>query len=166
MAALLYMEDLVYPPFLKAIEKKMAGIHRDGVLDSGVLEQLTADVWYSPFPQYQVTERPDRAAQALLNGRVVVVTDNSPEALILPTTLNTLFQTSDDAYRHFAIVSFLRLIRYAGGFSGAGSAGALCGGDDASSGNPSDEPDSGAEKSQGGSALSQCAGSADSGAGL
>lgn len=50
MAALLYMEDLVYPPFLKAIEKKMAGIHRDGVLDSGVLEQLTADVWYSPFP--------------------------------------------------------------------------------------------------------------------
>ena len=116
MAALLYMEDLVYPPFLKAIEKKMAGIHRDGVLDSGVLEQLTADVWYSPFPQYQVTERPDRAAQALLNGRVVVVTDNSPEALILPTTLNTLFQTSDDAYRHFAIVSFLRLIRYAAAF--------------------------------------------------
>ena len=94
----------------------MAGIHRDGVLDSGVLEQLTADVWYSPFPQYQVTERPDRAAQALLNGRVVVVTDNSPEALILPTTLNTLFQTSDDAYRHFAIVSFLRLIRYAAAF--------------------------------------------------
>lgn len=116
MAALLYMEDLVYPPFLKAIEKKIAGIHRDGVLDSGVLEQLTADVWYSPFPQYQVTERPDRAAQALLNGRVVVVTDNSPEALILPTTLNTLFQTSDDAYRHFAIVSFLRLIRYAAAF--------------------------------------------------
>ena len=166
MAALLYMEDLVYPPFLKAIEKKMAGIHRDGVLDSGVLEQLTADVWYSPFPQYQVTERPDRAAQALLNGRVVVVTDNSPEALILPTTLNTLFQTSDDAYRHFAIVFFFKADPVCGGFSGAGSAGALCGGDDASSGNPSDEPDSGAENSQGGSALSQCAGSADSGAGL
>lgn len=84
----------------------MAGIHRDGVLDSGVLEQLTADVWYSPFPQYQVTERPDRAAQALLNGRVVVVTDNSPEALILPTTLNTLFQTSDDAYRHLQSFRF------------------------------------------------------------
>ena len=45
-----------------------------------------------------------------------MVTDKSPEALILPTTLNTLFQTSDDAYRHFAIVSFLRLIRYAAAF--------------------------------------------------
>lgn len=116
MTALLYMEELVYPPFLKAIQKKMEGIHRDAVLDSGVLEQLTKDTWYSPFPQYQMTERPDRAAQALLDGRVVVLTDNSPEALILPTTVNTLFQTSDDEYRHFAIVSFLRLIRYAAAF--------------------------------------------------
>ena len=116
MTAILYLEEIVYPPFLQAIRKKLHGIQRDGILDSGMLEQLTEEVWYSPFPQYQVTERPDRAAQALLDGRVVVVTDNSPEALILPATWNTLFQTSDDTYRHFAIVSFLRLIRYAAAF--------------------------------------------------
>ena len=85
-------------------------------MDSGILEQLTEETWYSPFPQYQTTERPDKAAMAVLEGRVVLVVDNSPEALILPATVNSLFQTSDDYYRHFAIVSFLRLVRYAAAF--------------------------------------------------
>lgn len=116
MTALIYMEDLVYPPFLEKIQAKLDSIQVDEMLDSGVLEQLTEDTWYSPFPQYQATERPDKAAQAILDGRVVLVVDNSPEALILPTTFNTLFQTSDDYYRHFAIVSFLRLIRYLAAF--------------------------------------------------
>lgn len=116
MTALLYMEDLVYPPFLEKIQKKIDNLQVDEVLDSGILEQLTEETWYSPFPQYQATERPDKAAQAVLDGRVVLVVDNSPEALILPTTLNTLFQTSDDYYRHFTIVSFLRLIRYVAAF--------------------------------------------------
>ena len=45
----------------------------DGILDSGMLEQLTEDAWYSPFPQYQTTERPDRAVQEILNGKVVLL---------------------------------------------------------------------------------------------
>ena len=45
-----------------------------------MLEQLTEEAWYSPFPQYQTTERPDRAAQELLNGKVVVICDNTPYA--------------------------------------------------------------------------------------
>lgn len=116
MTALLYMEDLVYPPVLEKIQNRLEKLSADDIMDSGVLEQLTEETWYSPFPQYQTTERPDKAAQAVLDGRVVLVVDNSPEALILPTTFNTLFQTSDDYYRHFTIVSFLRLIRYAAAF--------------------------------------------------
>lgn len=112
MVALLYMEDLVYPPFLKAIEKKMAGIHRDGVLDSGVLEQLTADVWYSPFPQYQVTERPDRTALELLNGKIALLCDNSPSALILPGAFSSFMESSEDWYHHFEMATFLRILRY------------------------------------------------------
>ncbi|MDY3919299.1 MAG: spore germination protein [Candidatus Limivivens sp.] len=115
MTALIYMENLVYPPVLEEVRRRMDSCEMDDLADSGVLEHLTADTWYSPFPQYQATERPDRAAMAVLEGRVVVLTDNSPEALILPTTCNSLFQTSDDYYRHFAIVSFLRLIRYLAG---------------------------------------------------
>lgn len=81
-----------------------------------MLEHLTEEVWYSPFPQYQATERPDRAAMAVLSGQAVLLTDNSPEALLFPATLDSMFQTSDDYYRHFLIVSFLRMIRYAAAF--------------------------------------------------
>lgn len=116
MTAMVYMDGLVYPGLLENLEKKLDSFEIDGVLDSGVIEQLTEETWYSPFPQYQTTERPDRAAMAVLEGRVVLLSDNSPEALILPTTFNTLFQTSDDYYRHFAIVSFLRIIRYIAAF--------------------------------------------------
>lgn len=116
MTSMLYMEDLVYPELLKAMENKLDSFEIDGVMDSGVIEQLTEEAWYSPFPQYQTTERPDKAAMAVLDGRVVLLSDNSPEALILPTTVNTLFQTSDDYYRHFGIVSFLRIIRYIAAF--------------------------------------------------
>lgn len=116
MTAIVYMDGLVYPPILENLEKKMDSFEIDGVLDGGIIEHLTADLKYSPFPQYQTTERPDRAAMAILEGRVAVICDNSPEVLILPVTYNALFQTSDDYYRHFAIVSFLRIIRYLGAF--------------------------------------------------
>ena len=116
MTAIVYMDGLVYPPVLENLEKKLDSFEIDGVLDGGIIEHLTADLKYSPFPQYQTTERPDRAAMAVLEGRVAVICDNSPEVLLLPTTYNALFQTSDDYYRHFAIVSFLRLIRYLGAF--------------------------------------------------
>ena len=43
-----------------------------------MLEQLTEDSWLSPFPQYQTTERPDRAAKEILNGKIVLLCDNSP----------------------------------------------------------------------------------------
>ncbi len=116
MCAMVYVDGLVYPPILENLEKRLEDFEIDGVLDGGVIEHLTADLKYSPFPQYQATERPDRAAMAVLEGRVVLVCDNSPEALVLPATCNSLFQTSDDYYRHFAIVSFLRIIRYMGAF--------------------------------------------------
>lgn len=116
MTAIVYIEGLAYPELVENLEKKLDSFEIDGVLNSGIIEQLTEDHKYSPFPQYQTTERPDRAAMAIMEGRVVLVSDNSPEVLILPTTFNTLFQTSDDYYSHYAIVSFLRMIRYIAAF--------------------------------------------------
>lgn len=116
---ILFMEDLAYEGIVTEIEKRLNGIVRDEVLDSGAAEQLTKGETYSPFPQYQATERPDRTAQALLEGRAAVLFDHSPEALLLPVTLNTLFQSSDDYYRHFWIVSFLRGIRWLSAFLAA-----------------------------------------------
>ena len=71
------MEDLIYPDLLETIKKRLDTFEIDGVPDSGVIEQLTEEKWYSPFPQFQTTERPDRAAMAILEGRIVLLCDNS-----------------------------------------------------------------------------------------
>lgn len=116
MTAMVYLEGVAYPSMVEKMKARLDAFQIDGFMDSGVIEQLTEDTWYSPFPQYQTTERPDRAAMAVLEGRVVFLSDNSPEALVFPATYNSLFQTSDDYFRHFGIVSFLRIIRYIAAF--------------------------------------------------
>lgn len=108
---LMYMEDLAYPSLLENIKKKLSSFEIDGILDASMLVHLLEDKWYSPFPQIQTTERPDKAASALLEGRVVLVVDNSPEVLILPATLNSFFQASDDYYNRFIVGSFARILR-------------------------------------------------------
>ena len=80
------------------------------------IEQLVEEKWYSPFPQFQTTQRPDRAALAVMEGRVVLLSDNSPVALILPTDLNSFLKTSDDYYNRCAVATFARILRYMAAF--------------------------------------------------
>lgn len=113
---LVYMKDLIHPGMLEEIEKRLGEFEIDGTLDSGIIEQLTEKRKYSPFPQFQTTQRPDRAAMAILEGRIVLLSDNSPVALILPATYNTYIQTSDDYYSRWEIASFTRALRYLASF--------------------------------------------------
>lgn len=113
---LVYLKDLIYPGMLEEIEKRLQEFEIDGTLDSGVIEQLTEKRTYSPFPQFQTTQRPDRAAMAILEGRIVLLSDNSPVALILPATYNSFTQTSDDYYSRWEIASFTRILRYVASF--------------------------------------------------
>lgn len=113
---LVYMKDLVRKPLVDQIEKRLEEYEIDGVLDSGIIEQLSEEKWYSPFPQFQTTQRPDKAASAILEGRIVLLSDNSPTALILPTDFNSFLQTSDDYYNRFELATFARIIRYIAAF--------------------------------------------------
>lgn len=112
MTALVYMEDLIYPGLLTTMKQQLHQYEIDGILDSGMIEQLSEKHWLSPFPQFQTTERPDRAATAILEGRIVLVTDHSPQVLILPSDYNSFFQTSDDWYNRFQVASFARILRF------------------------------------------------------
>ena len=112
LTQVLYMDDLVHEGLLEEVEERLEEFQIDGILDSGMLEQLTEDVWYSPFPQYQTTERPDRAVQEILKGKVVILCDNSPEALILPGNFSSFMESSEDWYHRFEMASFLRILRY------------------------------------------------------
>ena len=112
MTALVYMEDLIYQGLLTTMKQQLQRYEIDGILDSGMLEQLSEKHWLSPFPQFQTTERPDRAAAAVLEGRIVLVTDHSPQVLILPSDYNSFFQTSDDWYNRFQVASYARTLRF------------------------------------------------------
>ncbi|MCD7981175.1 MAG: spore germination protein [Clostridiales bacterium] len=113
---IMYYDGLICPEFLEEMERRLEAFEVDGVQDVGVVQQLSEKSWYSPFPQFQVTERPDRAAMALLEGRMAVITDNSPEALIFPTDYNSFIKTADDYYSRWEIASFTRILRYVASF--------------------------------------------------
>lgn len=111
---IMYMDDLVEKERIEALETELQSYEIDGVLDSGILEQLIEKKWYSPFPQFQTTERPDKAAKAILDGRIVLMSDNSPMALLLPADINRFFIAEDDYYSRFETASLMRILRYLG----------------------------------------------------
>ena len=113
---IMYMEGNVNKNVLKSIEKSIENIDIDGIYDSGYMEQLMEKNVLSPFPQIQITERPDKVASSLMDGRVAVVVDNSPFVILLPAPLNEFFQSADDYYERWEIMSFLRFLRYVGYF--------------------------------------------------
>lgn len=106
-----YIDDIVNKDVLDELTERINSIKIDAVLDSGYISQLIEDNEMSPFPQIQSTERPDVVAAALYDGRVAVLVDNSPFALIVPTTLPNLFQSPDDYYQRWINGSFIRLVR-------------------------------------------------------
>ncbi|MBQ9155561.1 MAG: spore germination protein [Eubacterium sp.] len=111
--AICYVEDLVRPDLLIQIRDQIGKISLDGIFDDSMLEQLIEIYPWTPFPQFQHTERPDKAASGLLEGRIVLVVDNSPGVLILPVTAQMFFQAGDDYYNRTLTASFARLLRFA-----------------------------------------------------
>ena len=114
--AIVYMEGVADEKLVHKVHGRFTEYEIDGVMDSGVLEQLAEETWFSPFPQFQSTRRPDRAAMEILNGKIVVLVDNSPVALLLPTDVNSFMKTTDDYYNRFYMASFARIIRYMAAF--------------------------------------------------
>lgn len=110
--ALVYMEDLVEKEVLDEVRDQLEAYETDAIYDSGMLEHFMNQKWYSPFPVIQSTERPDKVAASLLEGRVAIIVDNSPEVLLLPATFNTFFQASDDYYNQWSVATFARILRY------------------------------------------------------
>lgn len=116
----MYIDDVAVPELVKEVKAAVDKFEIDAVFDSGMAEHLMEKNWKEIFPTYQSTTRPDKAAAALTEGRVVVIFDNSPEVIIAPATINTLFQTSDDYYNRWPVATFARIIRYIAAFIAVG----------------------------------------------
>lgn len=106
-----YIEGIVDPELVEKVMKRLSMINTDSILDAGYIEQFIEDNPLSPFPQVQPTERPDKSAAALLEGRVIILVDGSPFSLIVPALFNQFFQTIDDYSERFIVGSLIRGIR-------------------------------------------------------
>ena len=107
---LIYIDDIVKKDLIDEIDKKLSNIDIDGIIDSGYLKRYLNNS-KGLFPTLKTTERPDLASQALLEGKIVLIVDNSPEVLLLPTFFIDYFHTSDDYYQKPLNISFIRIIR-------------------------------------------------------
>lgn len=112
--AVLYMEDKVDRKMLSALTERMNRLQTDSLSmgHQSLAECLIPHGWLNPFPKYRATERPDAAAASLLEGSVIVLCDNSPEALIFPTSIFDFLQETDDFYFPPLTGTYLRLVRF------------------------------------------------------
>ncbi len=109
---MMYIEDIVDKSIVTEANNRLNAIDIDAVLDSSILESLIEDNYLSPFPQINNTERPDEVASGLYEGRVVLIVDNSPFALIIPGTIGTQLQSTEDYYTRWTEATPIRLLRF------------------------------------------------------
>ena len=107
---LLFLDNIVSPDLVDNINNKLKNINIDGVLDSGMIKNIL-DSSKNPFPTIRVSERPDTICAALLNGKVVILVDGSPFALIIPSFLLDFLNPASDAYVKPTNIDFLKILR-------------------------------------------------------
>lgn len=110
--AVSYVEGITKPELVAEVQQRISRINIDGILDLNMIREMINDAPLSPFPCDQVTERPDRVAAALLQGRFAVLCDGSPEASMGPATFMNHLQSNEDYYAHFVPVAFIRILRH------------------------------------------------------
>lgn len=109
--SLMYIKDIANDSLVNEVRRRLNGIKIDYIFDSGELEQLLEDNSYMAVPQIIATERPDRVAAMLTEGKVAVVVQGSPFVLVMPTTNIDLFHSSEDSYIRFPYANLIRIIR-------------------------------------------------------
>ena len=109
--AILYIADIANENLKNEVERRIDQIDIDAILDSSMLEHLIEDNYKSLFPQMENTERPDSVSASLYEGRVAIIVDNSPFVLIVPATLGTLMQSTEDYYSRWTEATITRFIR-------------------------------------------------------
>ncbi|PLR82891.1 spore germination protein [Bacillus canaveralius] len=108
---ILHIDGIADPENVNTIRHRIKNINFDEILDSSYIAQIISDNQNSPFPQLLDSERPDRVAAVLAEGKVAVIVNGSPHAIIGPTTLVEFFSSFEDYLLNWYLASFFRLIR-------------------------------------------------------
>jgi hypothetical protein len=107
-----YIQGIADEQVVEEVRLRIQRINVDSILESGYVEELIEDNPFSPFPQIAHTERPDKAAAELLEGRVIILVDGTPFVLIVPTVFIQFLQSSEDYYERYLMSFAIRAIRY------------------------------------------------------
>lgn len=111
--AVVYIEDLVNQDDLSIVRSKIDGIKVDALTLNmeSIAECLIHQRWYNPFPKTRYTERPDAASAALLEGNILILVDNAPAAMIVPTSVFDFLQEPNDYYFPPLVGTYIRWVR-------------------------------------------------------
>lgn len=103
---IIYIEGITNRENVETIRQRIQNIEVDMITDSSYINQIISDNVNSPFPQLLDTERPDRVCSGLAEGKVAIIVDGSPHALLAPTTLIEFFSSFEDYFMNWILATF------------------------------------------------------------
>lgn len=113
--AIAFIEDRTKPEALETVKKQLAEIEVDALTlgDQSLIECISKKTWYNPLPKVRYTERPDVTAAHILEGKIALLVDNNPSAMLLPTSVFDFLENVDDYYSPILTGNYLRFLRNA-----------------------------------------------------
>ena len=111
--AMCYMEGRADKKLIETIKKRIQNVKVDALSmnQEGLAECIFPGKWFNPFPKFKFSERPDTSAASILEGNIVILVDNSPSAMILPSSVFDIIEEADDYYFPPVTGTYLRLSR-------------------------------------------------------
>ena len=111
--AICYMENRVDTELLNRIRNRIQKVHVDALSmnQESLAECIYPHKWFNPFPKFRFSERPDTSAASILEGNIIILVDNSPSAMILPSSVFDIIEEADDYYFPPLTGTYLRLSR-------------------------------------------------------
>lgn len=111
---LCYMDNKADKKLLATLTQKINNINVKSLTMNiqSIAEAIYHHKWYNPFPKIKYTERPDTAASAVLDGNIVIIVDNAPSVLIIPTSIFDIMEEADDYYFPMITGTYIRLSRW------------------------------------------------------
>lgn len=110
--AVLYIKDIANPAIIKEVKRRLQNLNIDFISGSGMLEELLSDSALMPYTQLMTTERPDRAASNIMDGKVLLITDGSPFVSSVPVSFFETLQSPEDFGLKWQFSTFLRYLRF------------------------------------------------------
>jgi spore germination protein KA len=109
-----YINNIVEEKYIKNIKEKLKKLDVDGLIDSGPIRDYLTKENHCAFPTIISTERPDKCTQSLLDGKIIIIVENTPFALIIPGMFIDIFHTPEDNYQQPVNITITRILKFIG----------------------------------------------------